>query len=214
MNELLHTVFVFLIIFLVVFVLNVMPAFAPPTWSVVSFIAVRFSSNIVILAILAAVAATLGRLLLAKLSTLIVRRKFLREETRRNIDVVKTRLESNTRLTFGLFLFYAFSPLPSNHLFIAYGLTALKLKLVAIPFLLGRTVSYAFWALTASGIAGMLSYDAVKSKSFFGFYFVATQIFGLLMVWIFTRIDWQALFDEKTLRWRKRHQAGRSEYRL
>ena len=214
MHELLHTVFVFLVIFLVVFVLNVMPAFAPPTWSVVSFIAVRFSSNIVILAILAAVAATLGRLLLARLSTLIVRRRLLREETRRNIDVVKTRLESNTRLTSGLFLFYAFSPLPSNHLFIAYGLTALKLKLVAIPFLLGRTVSYAFWALTASGIAGMLSYDAVKSKSFFGFYFVATQIFGLLIVWLFTRIDWQTLFDEKRLHWRKRHPPGRSEYRL
>ena len=100
-------------------------------------------------------------------------------------------------------MFYAFSPLPSNHLFIAYGLTALKLKLVAIPFLLGRTVSYAFWALTASGIAGMLSYDAVKSKSFFGFYFVATQLFGLFTIWIFTRIDWRRLFDEKKLRWRK-----------
>jgi hypothetical protein len=203
MHELLHMVFAFLVIFLVVFALNVLPAFAPPTWSVVSFIAVRFSSNIVILAILAAVAATLGRLLLAKLSNVIVRQKFLREGTRRNIDVVRTRLESNTKLSFSLFLFYAFSPLPSNHLFIAYGLTALKLKLIAIPFLLGRTVSYGFWAFTASGIAGMLSYDAVKSKSFFGFYFVATQIFGLLIVWIFTRIDWQRAFDQKKLSWRK-----------
>jgi hypothetical protein len=203
MHELLHTVFAFLVIFLVVFALNVLPAFAPPTWSVVSFIAVRFSSNIVILAVLAAVAATLGRLLLAKLSDVILRQKLIREETRKNIDVVRMRLESNTRLTFSLFLFYAFSPLPSNHLFIAYGLTALKLKMIAIPFLLGRTVSYAFWAFTASGLAGMLSYDAMKSKSFLGLYFVATQVFGLLIVWIFTRIDWKTLFDEKKLGWRK-----------
>src|SRR5262245_57659652 len=136
MPEALHTVLIFLLIFTAVFVLNVMPAFAPPTWPVVSFIAMRFEANVVALATLAAVAATVGRLVLARLSTIIVRQRFLREGTRRNIDEVRNRLESNTRLTSGLFLFYAFSPLPSNHLFIAYGLTALKLKLVAVPFLI------------------------------------------------------------------------------
>jgi hypothetical protein len=208
MPELLHTILVLAIIFLVVFALNVMPAFAPPTWAVVSFIAMRFSSNIVVLAVLAAVAATLGRLLLAKLSTVILRQKFLGEGTRRNIDVVRERLERKTKLTSGLFLFYAFSPLPSNHLFIAYGLTALRLKLIAFPFLLGRTVSYAFWAFTASGVASMFSGESVKTGSFFSLYFIATQIFGLLTIWAFTRIDWQKLFEEKKLRWR------RSECRL
>src|SRR6185369_11100580 len=171
---------------------------------VVSFIAVRFSSNIVILAILSAVAATLGRLLLAKLSTVIVRRKFLHEETRRNIDVVKTRLESNTRLTFGLFLFYAFSPLPSNHLFIAYGLTDLKLKLIAIPFLLGRAVFYSFVALTASRVAQLLANEAVATESFFSYYFVASQLLGLLIIYVFARIDWPRVFNEKRLRWRSK----------
>ena len=95
MAESLHPVFVFLVIFLVVFVLNVVPIFAPPTWSVLSFIAIRFNSNIIILAVVGAVAATLGRLVLAKLSTAIVRQKFLSEGTKRNIDAVRTRLESN-----------------------------------------------------------------------------------------------------------------------
>jgi hypothetical protein len=204
MAELLHILFVFLVIFLVVFALNVMPAFAPPTWSVLSFIAIRFNSNIVLLAVVGAVAATLGRLVLAKLSTVIVRQKILSDDTKKNIDAVKERLESKKKLTFGILLFYAFSPFPSNHLFIAYGLTALKLKLIAIPFLLGRVVSYAFWAFTASSVAQLLNYESVTSKSFFSYYFVASQLFGLLTIYVFTRIDWRRVFTEKRLRWRRR----------
>jgi hypothetical protein len=207
MPELLHTILVFLVIFLVVFALNVVPIFAPPTWSVLSFIAIRFNSNIVLLAVVGAVAATLGRLVLAKLSTLIVRQKFLSDDTRKNIDAVKERLESKKKLTFSILLFYAFSPFPSNHLFIAYGLTALKLKLIAIPFLLGRVVSYAFWAFTASSVAQLLNYESVKSKSFFSYYFVASQLFGLLTIFVFTRIDWQRVFTEKRLRWRRKSDA-------
>ena len=142
--------------------------------------------------------------MLAKLSTVIVRQKVLSESTRRNIDAVRVRLESNRKVTFGGLLFYAFSPLPSNHLFIAYGLTALKLRLIAIPFLLGRAVSYAFWAFTASSIAEMLSYESTTAKSFFSYYFIASQLFGLFMIWVFTKIDWQRVFDEKRLRWRRR----------
>ena len=204
MPELLHTLIVFLVIFIVVFALNVIPIFAPPTWTVLSFIAIRFNSNIVLLALVGAVAATLGRLVLAKLSTVIVRQKFLSDDTRKNIDAVKERLESRKKLTFSILLFYAFSPLPSNHLFIAYGLTALKLKLIAIPFLLGRVVSYAFWAYTASSVAQLLDYESVTSKSFFSYYFVASQLFGLLTIYVFTRIDWQRVFTEKRLRWRRR----------
>jgi hypothetical protein len=46
-----------LAIFAVVFVLNVLPGFAPPTWTVLSFIAVRNDVNIMILSVVGAVAA-------------------------------------------------------------------------------------------------------------------------------------------------------------
>jgi len=204
MPESLHTLVVFLLIFLVVFILNVVPMFAPPTWSVLSFIAIRFDPNTIGLAVVGAVAATLGRLVLAKLSRVIVRQKFLSNETKQNIDAVKERLESKAKLTVSLLLFYAFSPFPSNHLFIAYGLTALPLKLIAIPFLLGRVVSYAFWAFTASSVAQLMHYESVTSRSFFSYYFVASQLFGLLTIYVFTKIDWRRVFAEKRLKWRKR----------
>lgn len=200
----LHTLLVFLVIFAVVFVVNVIPIFAPPTWAVLSFIAIRYSSNILLLAIVGASAATLGRLVLAKLSNVLIRQKFLSEGTRRNIDAVRLRLERSKKLTFSMLLFYAFSPFPSNHLFIAYGLTALKLKLIAIPYLLGRVVIYAFVALTASTAAQLLAYESMTTESFFSYYFVASQLLGLLMIYVFARIDWHRVFFEKRLRWRRR----------
>gem|GEM_PF-5822563 len=90
-------------------------------------------------------------------------------------------------------------PIPSNHVFIAYGLTALKLRLIAVPFLLG---SYGFWAFTASSVAQMLEYESVTTKSFFSYYFIASQLFGLVTIYVLTKIDWPRVFAEKRLKWR------------
>jgi hypothetical protein len=204
MPESLQTLVVFLVIFLVVFILNVVPMFAPPTWSAISFIAIRFNPNFMVLAVVGAIAATLGRLALARFSRVIVRQRFLNDDTKRNIDAIKEQLETRTKLTASLMLFYAFSPFPSNHLFIAYGLTPLPLKLISIPFLLGRVVNYAFWAFTASSVAQLMQYESVTSRSFFSYYFVVTQLLGLLSIYVFTKIDWRRVFAEKRLRWRKK----------
>ena len=109
-----------------------------------AFVGFQFpDTNPVFLALIGAVGATLGRLSLAKLSHFLLREKLLSETHRANIDVIKERLEKRTAFTFGVFLFYAFSPLPSNFLFIAYGLTGLPLLRVALPFFIGRAISYA-----------------------------------------------------------------------
>jgi len=82
------------LLFIVVFILNVIPAFAPPTWLTLSVIG--FSSPhipVVLLALTGAAAATLGRLVLAKLSRTIVRGRFLSEPIRENVNAVKATLE-------------------------------------------------------------------------------------------------------------------------
>src|SRR5215472_2663829 len=69
-----------------------------------------------------AFAATLGRFLLAKMSRWILRNHWLSESGRTNVDARKAKLAERPELAFGAFLFYAFAPLPSNYLFIVYGL--------------------------------------------------------------------------------------------
>lgn len=190
-----------ILLFLVIFFLNLIPAFAPPTWMVFSYLGLRYQiANVALLAVVGASAATLGRLTLAKLSRVIIRQKILSEQTKQNIDAIREGLQGKRKLTFGIFLFYAFSPLPSNYLFLAYGLTTLELRLIAVPFFLGRTVSYSFWGLTSSAVASKLSIGQGNTLSYLTGYFIATQILLLYVVYLFTRVDWRALFQLKKLR--------------
>ena len=153
------------------------------------------------LALTGAIAATLGRVTLAKLSRSIVRGKLLDAPTRANIDAIKDGLENRQVFTFGMFLAYAFSPFPSNYLFIAYGLTTLRLALVAVPFFIGRLASYSFWVATGSALGDRLDMDSFDSASYMGVYFIVSQVLLFPVVYVFTRIDWRAVFEQKRLRW-------------
>lgn len=189
----------------IIFLLNVIPAFAPPTWMVFSFLGFHFPEhNGWELAVAGALGATLGRVTLAKLSSDVLRQKFMSEDARRNVDAIRENLKGRTKLTFGLFLLYAFSPLPSNYLFIAYGLTAMDLKLIAIPFFLGRTVSYSFWRLASAAAARQIAMESENTLPYFSVYFIVSQIAFLCLVYAFTRIDWRRLFAERKFGWTQR----------
>jgi hypothetical protein len=154
-----------LILFLVALVLNLVPAFAPPTWMV--FRTLDFDS-------LArwdgrlhcwVLAATLGRSALAKMAHGVVRNRWMSDVSREKVDSLKGSMEKRPKLTFGLFLFYAFTPLPSNFVFIAYGLTTMHLARLAIPFFLGRFASY-FWTLSAAAVSRRFDFDDGTTLSY------------------------------------------------
>lgn len=157
-----------------------------------------------LLALVAALAAVCGRLTLAKLSEVLVRNRWLSRRTRQNIDALKDMLERHQKATVGVLLLYAFSPFPTNYLFIAYGLTALPLRLIAIPFVIGRFVSYAFWIVVAQTAAERLNPEIAGLGSYFGGYFVLTQILLLAVVYLFTRIDWRKAVVERKFGFLKR----------
>ncbi len=191
-----------LLLFLIVFGLNIVPAFAPPTWMVFSYVGFRYADvNVVLLAMVGAAAATLGRIVLAKMARVIVRQRFMSESTRENIDTFRSQLEPRRKLTFSVFLFYAFTPLPSNYLFIAYGLTTMKLRMIAMPFFIGRSVSYSFWGMTASAVARRMTLESTDALSYLSVYFVVSQIALLSLIYAFTRVDWRMLFAERKLKW-------------
>jgi hypothetical protein len=195
------------VLFIVIFALNLLPAFAPPTWMAMSFIGLTISGvNFVSLAVVAATAATFGRITLAKLSRVIVRQRLLSEQTRCNVDAVRQGIEARPVMTFGTFLAYSFSPLPSNYLFIAYGLTSLPIAFLALPFFVGRLVSYAFWIKTASAIGDRLELDWFESAPYFVAYFVVSQLLLIPIIYGFTRVDWHAVFAGERFKWLRRSQ--------
>jgi membrane protein DedA with SNARE-associated domain len=138
---------------------------------------------------------------LAKLSRTIVRKHWLNEAARNNVDSLKLKLEKRPTLTFGLFLFYAFTPLPSNFLFIAYGLTTMPLIRLTAPFLIGRFVSYSFWTMSSTAVSRKLELEDTDAMAYFSVYFVLTQLALLALVYAFTRVDWNLLLRERRWRW-------------
>jgi hypothetical protein len=187
------------VVFFVVLIINIIPAFAPPTWLVLAYFQVQFNFNVFLLALVGTVAATSGRLILARLSTVIIRNRLLSERTRSNIDNIRIRILEHKRLSIGIFVSYALSPLPTNQLFLAYGLTNLPLRYIALPFLLGRFLSYLFWVSTASTVTLKLAASNLGRGAYIGSYYIIVQVLTLLLVYLFIRIDWQKLFREKRL---------------
>jgi len=192
---------IWIIIFGIVLANNLIPIFGPPTWLVLSFAAVYYHiDNVLLLALIGAVAATLGRLILAKLSDTLIRRRFLSEKYQRSIDDLKKYLEQKRGVTFSVFLLYAFSPFPSSQLFIAYGLTEAPLKLIAFPFFIGRLVSYSILAFTSLEVSKKIASQSLRSGSFFSFYFIFSQLLALAALYFFVKIDWHKLLTEHKLR--------------
>jgi hypothetical protein len=195
------------VLFVVIFLLNLLPAFAPPTWMAMSFIGLTIPGiDFISFAVVAAAAATFGRVTLAKLSRAIVRQKLLSQQTRCNVDAIRHGIEGRPITTFGTFLTYAFSPLPSNYLFIAYGLTSLPIAFLAVPFFVGRLVSYAFWIRTASAVGDRLDLDWFASAPYFVAYFIASQLLLVPVIYGFTRVDWHAVFTGQRFKWLRRPQ--------
>ncbi|PLC39738.1 hypothetical protein C0Q88_25365 [Ralstonia pickettii] len=193
-----------LALFVTLLLLNVMPAFAPPTWMVMSWVGFsRPDANAVLLAGVAACAATLGRLVLARLSCKLVRNRWMREVDRENVDVVRAWLEDRKGMTVGLMLAYAFSPFPSNYIFIAYGLTGMRLWLIGMPFFIGRWMSYLIWTHIAQIGARYLDAEAEIDGAYMGVYFVVSQVAFLALVYGFAKVDWGHFLQTKRLRWRR-----------
>ena len=191
---------VLLLLFLLVFVLNVLPAFAPPTWMLLSFFGLRFpDGNGWSVALVAAVAATAGRSVLALLSRRITRSRWMPEAVRANLGAVAASIEKRRATSSTAFLLFAFSPLPSNALFLAYGLSGASLPLLALPFFVGRFVSYLVAFSGGAAVAERFDLDLTGRASVL--YFIASQLASLALVYAFTRVDWRRSWRERRLRW-------------
>lgn len=170
----------------VVFAVNLLPAFGPPTWAVLVFFKLHYDPEPVLLIAAGACAAASGRLVLAAAS-----RRFrgrMSKERRDNLAAARSMIAgSRGRAAAGLGLF-ALSPVPSGQLFVAAGLMDLRLVPLTAAFFSGRVVSYSIY-VTAAGLAsetvGSLLGQALGSP--LG---IAVQVAFLAALVMLVRVDW------------------------
>jgi hypothetical protein len=148
----------------VVFAVNLLPAFGPPTWAVLVFFSLDFDLPAVPLVLGGALAAAAGRFVLANASRHL-RPRFSRARVE-HLDRVQAALSANRLRTAAGLALFAVSPLPSGQLFVGAGLMTVPLAPLTAAFFAGRLVSYSIYvgvATIAERSLGSLLLDALTS---------------------------------------------------
>lgn len=185
-------------IFLVLIAVNASPLLMPPSWIVLtSFYLLDPTLNIILLSIVGATGSTIGRYFLKKISGLF--RKFVGEEQKSNLDIIGDYLN---RRKFGYviasFLFGA-TPLPSNMLFITYGLMRAKNVGIYIGFWFGRVLSYI--VMIYFGNAVLKPFLEIFEDRLLGILLV--DAVGIVVIIFFASINWSLLITKRKLKFTK-----------
>jgi membrane protein YqaA with SNARE-associated domain len=176
----------------IVFAINLLPAFGPPTWAVLVFVHFQWE-DIPTAALIAcgALAATAGRLVLA-----VTTRRLsghLSAERRANLEALgRTLAKSKTGVVASLAVF-VFSPLPSAQMFMAAGLADVPLLPLAGAFLIGRSVSYTLYLTAAT--AAQETIDRLLHQGLTSPSAIAIQVAALGALVLMIKTDWIKVID-------------------
>jgi len=182
-------------IFFLLIAVNAAPILMPPTWIILSsFFALDASLDPFLLALVGATGATIGRFFLKRISGFF--RRFVGKEQESNLDAIGNFLNKKKfGYTLTSFLFAA-TPLPSNMLFVAYGMMRAKSIGLYIGFWCGRLVSYYIMITISEAVLAPLL--QLFEDRIIGI--IVADIIGIGTVIFFTCINWQVLLFQRRLR--------------
>jgi len=175
-------------IFLLLIGVNAAPLLMPPTWIILSsFFVLDQSFDPITLSLIGATGATIGRFLLKVVSGYF--RSVVGNQQKTNLDSIGNFLN---RKKFGYIIssfLFAATPLPSNMLFIAYGLMRAKSFGLYLGFWLGRVISY-YIMISISKIV-LTPFIELFEDRYIGI--LVADVLGISVVIFFTCIDWNLL---------------------
>ncbi len=172
----------------IIFLINVIPAFMPPTWVFLAYVYVTQGGNLIVLAVLGAIASTLGRICLAKWIGPLVSR-FMNKPLKSNVEYARDELEKRPGAEFVITFLYSLSPLPSNTLFIIAGTAKLRLVPIVAGFFLGRVVSYATLMYAAHFTISAIQSSLDPSNP----YMWLVDVLGIMLTLALLFIDWKSV---------------------
>ena len=175
-------------IFLLLVGVNAAPLLMPPTWIILSsFFVLDQSFDPIVLSLVGATGATIGRFLLKIVSGYF--RNVVGNQQKTNLDSIGNFLnQKKFGYIISSFLFAA-TPLPSNMLFIAYGLMRAKSFGLYLGFWLGRVISY-YIMISISKIV-LTPFIELFEDRYIGI--LVADALGIGVVIFFTCIDWNLL---------------------
>jgi len=168
------------------FVINLVPALMPATWMVLAFFYIKFDLPLLLLTVPGAIVSGLGRLLLAKASTLFKRRLLKGQEA--HLDELGRFLGKRRRHVGVAVFLYALSPFPTNNLFIAAGMAEVAMMPVLAGFCCARILANTFWVWTTHRVVESLG--GLFQATFGSWVALVLQAMSLLSVVLLYKLPW------------------------
>lgn len=178
-----------LIVFVVIVGMNLLPAFAPPTWTVLAYFALTLGISDPLLIAIGVLAASLGRWGLASIFRRY--RDKLPNSYVRNMENAATYLTKTQHHARALLALFLISPLSSAQLFEAAGIMkSIAIRPLVLAFAAGRLVTYSITVTGASAVAassfGEIFITSVKSPAA-----IALHVLMIAALVILGNIKWQ-----------------------
>lgn len=174
---------------LVSFILNIIPAFAPPTWIILTLYKILHPDfNIFLLAFLGMIGSVAGRFVMYYYSKFF--RKYLPKRDRNHLDYLRKLGKGRNFELFLLTFLYSLSPLPSNFLFITSGITSLEIRPLVFGFGLGRFTSYSLITY------GVFRTSLLLKEFGMGNVTLIMDLLGILASILVMFIDWKKVYKK------------------
>jgi hypothetical protein len=182
---------------IVLFLVNIMPILMPPNWLILSsFYALDDSMNITVLAIIGSTGATAGRFVLKQIFSKFKNRL---NGNLSNLNAIGNYLNNKKYgYVISSFLFGA-TPLPDNVLFITYGLIKAKSIGMYAGFWFGKFL--ALYVMLTITPAILVPFTKIFADRLIGI--LLADVLGIIIIIIFTAIDWDCLISKKKLKFIK-----------
>jgi uncharacterized membrane protein YdjX (TVP38/TMEM64 family) len=184
----------YVILFAVVLAVNLMPAFGPPTWSIIVIFGFNTDLPVPGTVAVGALAAASGRFLLACAFRLLGER--VPEKMRQNLTAAREAFERRKRAGVMALALFALSPVPSAQLFEAAGLAKIKLLAFTAAFFCGRLISYSIYATTARALRAETAGEAF-AKQLLSPAGIILQLVMIGALVAFTMIDWARILGHR-----------------
>jgi membrane protein YqaA with SNARE-associated domain len=186
----------YLLVFVAALVVDTIPIFAPPAWTVLVFLLLFFHLNPWIVVIIGVTGSTIGRYILSiyipKISSALVNR---REDE--NLRYVGGKL-TKAPFAAAVFVFlYTLTPLSTTALFTAAGIARVNPWYILPPFFCGRLITDGVMVYTGKYAAGNLS-NLLQGQMSWKTVLIA--IAGLFVIGAFLFVDWRCLLEKRRLR--------------
>jgi membrane protein YqaA with SNARE-associated domain len=183
----------YLSVFAAAFLVDLLPFFGPPAWTVMVFFQMKFNLNIWFVLIAGVLGSALGRYTLF-LYIPYLSDRYIKVDKNEDLHFIGTKLAEKGWKIQVFVLLYTLMPLPTTTLFSAAGIAKIKAIYIVPTFLVGKFLSDLLMVITGDYVANN---TASFLKGFLTWKSLSGIVLGIFILGMILFIDWRKLLIEK-----------------